>query len=55
MSNKQKLALSSWASAALDTMRVRYPADSLFKKNKLQYICSKKPNSGVTQILQLKS
>ncbi|MBL0355970.1 MAG: heme-binding domain-containing protein [Chitinophagaceae bacterium] len=32
LSKEQKLALSSWASAAMDSMKARYPADSLLKK-----------------------
>lgn len=32
LNKEQKLALSSWANAAMDSMKARYPADSLLKK-----------------------
>jgi hypothetical protein len=32
LSKDQKLALSSWAGAAMDSMKAKYPADSLLKK-----------------------
>jgi hypothetical protein len=32
LSKEQKLALSSWANAAMDSMKAKYPADSLLKK-----------------------
>ena len=32
LSSDQKFALSAWASAAMDSMKVRYPADSLKRK-----------------------
>lgn len=32
LNKDQKLALSTWAGAAMDSMKARYPADSLLKK-----------------------
>jgi Haem-binding domain len=32
LNKEQKLTLSSWASAALDSMKAKYPADSLLRK-----------------------